>query len=273
MAANNNSSEKHQITNHIIPMPPPPPPPPPHPLSHPHPSSVASTSSNGSRTPGTRVRPNGLLYSKDSHGFLPSKNRKLADQMGCTNGTSPSRNGVGGSRTISRSSIGKRSPSMGGERNNEKKVLGSGSLVRKVKSDDSLGNGNHHHLHIESTEHEINNNGGHHHSSSAATMARSPVNEGEKGNGGGEVVEWPRIYISLSRKEKEDDFYAMKGTKLPHRPKKRAKAVDRALQYCFPGLWLSDLTRARYEVRERKSAKKPKRRGLKGLENMESESE
>ena len=45
-----------------------------------------------------------------------------------------------------------------------------------------------------------------------------------------QVLEWPRIYIALSRKEKEDDFLAMKGTKLPQRPKKRAKHIDRTLQ-------------------------------------------
>nr|XP_029121050.1 uncharacterized protein LOC105047334 isoform X6 [Elaeis guineensis] len=71
-----------------------------------------------------------------------------------------------------------------------------------------------------------------------------------------ENFEWPRIYISLSRKEKEDDFLAMKGTKLPQRPKKRAKNIDKTLQYCFPGMWLSDLTRGRYEVREKKCVKK-----------------
>ncbi|KAJ0989425.1 hypothetical protein J5N97_007781 [Dioscorea zingiberensis] len=84
--------------------------------------------------------------------------------------------------------------------------------------------------------------------------------------------EWPRIFISLSRKEKEDDFLAMKGTKLPQRPKKRAKNIEKTLQYCFPGLWLSELTRGRYEVRERKCVKK-KRRGLKGMESMDSDSE
>ncbi|RZR94666.1 hypothetical protein BHM03_00023419 [Ensete ventricosum] len=42
--------------------------------------------------------------------------------------------------------------------------------------------------------------------------------------------EWPKICISLSRKEKEDDFLAMKGTKLPQRPKKRAKNIDKNLQ-------------------------------------------
>ncbi|XP_064936584.1 COPII coat assembly protein SEC16 isoform X1 [Musa acuminata AAA Group] len=104
-------------------------------------------------------------------------------------------------------------------------------------------------------------------------------------------LEWPKIYLSLSRKEKEDDFLAMKGTKLPQRPKKRAKNIDRTLQYCFPGMWLSDLTRGRYEVREKKCAKKTsygmhdrnqfhylpsregRRRGLKGMESVDSDSE
>ncbi|KAG5040282.1 hypothetical protein JHK85_012758 [Glycine max] len=45
-----------------------------------------------------------------------------------------------------------------------------------------------------------------------------------------EVIQWPRIYIALSRKDKEDDFLVMKGTKIPQRPKKRAKNVDKILQ-------------------------------------------
>ncbi|XP_078165198.1 serine/Threonine-kinase, putative (DUF1639) isoform X2 [Carex rostrata] len=85
-------------------------------------------------------------------------------------------------------------------------------------------------------------------------MATSNGTGGDKG--GLEHFEWPRIYISLSRKEKEDDFLAMKGTKLPQRPKKRAKNVDKTLQYVFPGMWLSDLTKGRYEVREKKCVKK-----------------
>ncbi|PKA63955.1 hypothetical protein AXF42_Ash004966 [Apostasia shenzhenica] len=83
-----------------------------------------------------------------------------------------------------------------------------------------------------------------------------------------EQTELPRICLSLSRKEKEEDFFAMKGTKLPQRPKKRAKNIDRSLQYCFPGLWLSDLTRARYEVLEKKCVKK-KRSGLKRIDSMD----
>jgi hypothetical protein len=61
-------------------------------------------------------------------------------------------------------------------------------------------------------------------------------------NGGEKLVverfELPRIYISLSRKEKEDDFLAMKGSKLPQRPKKRAKNVDKSLQVCIIRLLL-----------------------------------
>jgi hypothetical protein len=46
--------------------------------------------------------------------------------------------------------------------------------------------------------------------------------------------ELPRIVTQLTRKEKEDDFLAMKGTKLPVRPKKRTKAVEKAVSVCTP---------------------------------------
>ena len=55
-------------------------------------------------------------------------------------------------------------------------------------------------------------------------MGKDSVVEGKKG-----VVVWPKVYISLTSKEKEEDFMAMKGCKLPHRPKKRAKIVQRTL--------------------------------------------
>lgn len=42
-------------------------------------------------------------------------------------------------------------------------------------------------------------------------------------------VVWPKLYITLSSKEKEEDFMAMKGCKPPHRPKKRAKIIQRTL--------------------------------------------
>lgn len=40
---------------------------------------------------------------------------------------------------------------------------------------------------------------------------------------------WPKLFISLSSKEKEEDFMAMKGCKLPQRPKKRAKFLQKSL--------------------------------------------
>ncbi|XAR59931.1 hypothetical protein NMG60_11033114 [Bertholletia excelsa] len=87
----------------------------------------------------------------------------------------------------------------------------------------------------------------------------------------GNIV-WPKLYVSLSSKEKEEDFMAMKGCKLPQRPKKRAKLIQRTLLMVSPGAWLSDLCQERYEVREKKASKK-KPRGLKAMGSMESDSE
>ncbi|KAJ7557234.1 hypothetical protein O6H91_05G117800 [Diphasiastrum complanatum] len=87
-----------------------------------------------------------------------------------------------------------------------------------------------------------------------------------------EFFEWPKVLISLSRKEKEDDFFAIKGSKLPQRPKKRSKHIEKTLHYVSPGMWLCDLTRERYEVREKKSIKK-KPRGLKAMGSVDSDSE
>ncbi|KAK3134877.1 hypothetical protein QOZ80_5BG0411900 [Eleusine coracana subsp. coracana] len=86
-------------------------------------------------------------------------------------------------------------------------------------------------------------------------------------------LEVPRIFTTLSRKEKEEDFLVMKGTKLPVRPKKRPKAVEKGVTFICPGMWLTDVTRNRYEVREKKCPKKQKHRGLKGMESMDSDSD
>ncbi|KAJ4971089.1 hypothetical protein NE237_004188 [Protea cynaroides] len=85
-------------------------------------------------------------------------------------------------------------------------------------------------------------------------------------------VVWPKLFISLSSKEKEEDFMAMKGCKLPQRPKKRAKFIQKSLLLVSPGAWLSDLCQERYEVREKKTSKK-KPKGLKAMGSMESDSE
>ncbi|KAL5980815.1 hypothetical protein ACLOJK_028726 [Asimina triloba] len=83
---------------------------------------------------------------------------------------------------------------------------------------------------------------------------------------------WPKFFVSLSNKEKEEDFWRMKGCKLPQRPKKRAKIIQRYIHLVSPGAWLSDLSQERYEVREKKSSKK-RPRGLKAMGSMESDSE
>ncbi|WZZ64717.1 hypothetical protein YC2023_076087 [Brassica napus] len=84
---------------------------------------------------------------------------------------------------------------------------------------------------------------------------------------------WPKLFMTLSNKEKEEDFLAMKGCKLPQRPKKRAKLVQMTLLLLVsPGTWLSDLCKERYEVREKKTSKK-RPRGLKAMGSMESDSE
>lgn len=40
---------------------------------------------------------------------------------------------------------------------------------------------------------------------------------------------WPKLFITLSNKEKEEDFLAMKGCKPSQRPKKRAKLIQRSI--------------------------------------------
>ncbi|KAM1319330.1 hypothetical protein ACFX13_004471 [Malus domestica] len=222
---------------------PPPPPPPPLPSS----SSTTSSFSNGSRP------------RKEASGSLPSRN--LEDRSAEVNG-SPSRNPTGGSngRAASRSTAGKRSPP---PEKNERKVPACSGRSSAAAKNDSKPNG----AQADSTLLQSDQLA----AGSGAAANCGAAAAAEKVNY--EVVEWPRIYIALSRKEKEDDFLAMKGTKLPQRPKKRAKNIDRTLQYCFPGMWLSDLTRNRYEVREKKCVKKQKRRGLKGMDSIDSDSE
>ncbi|EPS59780.1 hypothetical protein M569_15024, partial [Genlisea aurea] len=93
----------------------------------------------------------------------------------------------------------------------------------------------------------------------------NPIDENKK-------AIWPKLLITLSSKEKEEDFMAMKGCKPPQRPKKRAKLVQRTILAVSPGAWLSELCQERYEVREKKSSKK-KPRGLKAMGGMDSDSE
>ena len=93
-----------------------------------------------------------------------------------------------------------------------------------------------HHHHHHQNENNINN-----HNKSAAASSET-AHDSKKGGGSssggsgdagvagaGSVVWPPKFVIALTNKEKEEDFMAIKGSKLPQRPKKRAKFIQRTL--------------------------------------------
>jgi len=100
-------------------------------------------------------------------------------------------------------------------------------------------NSHHHPHHHHQNENNINN-----HNKSAAASSET-AHDSKKGGGGGgsssggsgdagvagagSVVWPPKFVIALTNKEKEEDFMAIKGSKLPQRPKKRAKFIQRTL--------------------------------------------
>ncbi|KAF3590141.1 hypothetical protein F2Q69_00032457 [Brassica cretica] len=97
---------------------------------------------------------------------------------------------------------------------------------------------------------------------------------GEDSNSKGEESMWPKLFVTLSSKEKEEDFLAMKGCKPSHRPKKRAKLIQKSLLLVSPGTWLADMCPDRYDVTVKKSSKKRRARGLKAMgNNIESDSD
>lgn len=125
--------------------------------------------------------------------------------------------------------------------------------------------------HTHHNEHNNNNNK----SAASSDNALDGKKGGGSSSGSGDATPsvWPpKFVIALTNKEKEEDFMAIKGSKLPQRPKKRAKLIQRTLNLVSPGTWLSDLTLERYEVREKKITKK-RPRGLKAMGNMDSDSE
>lgn len=146
--------------------------------------------------------------------------RNLEERSGSgANGGSPSRNGGSSGRVLPRSMAGKRSPPP--EKLDRKVNPCSGS----AKDEKEKPNGSFDHLDCANQAHSEQETG--------RTNTAAPLTGGGGEKLNVEVTEWPRIYIALSRKEKEDDFLAMKGTKLSQRPKKRAKNIDKALQVCY----------------------------------------
>ncbi|KAL0906444.1 hypothetical protein M5K25_024939 [Dendrobium thyrsiflorum] len=59
---------------------------------------------------------------------------------------------------------------------------------------------------------------------------------------------WPKISISLSRKEIEEDFIAMTGSRPSRRPTKRPRLIQEQLDQLFPGLSLPSISPASYHV-------------------------
>ncbi|KAK9141957.1 hypothetical protein Syun_011357 [Stephania yunnanensis] len=136
-------------------------------------------------------------------------------------------------------------------------------------------NHNHNHQDQKSQDKKNNNEGSGGAGASAASSetAQDSKRGGGSSSGSDAIAVWlPKFEIGLTTKEKEEDFMAIKGSKLPQRPKKRAKFVQRTLNFVCPGSLLCDLTLERYEVREKKVSKK-RPRGLKAMGNVESDSE
>lgn len=149
--------------------------------------------------------------------------RNIEDRPAAANG-SPSRNAAGdSSRGVSRSAVGKRSPHS------------SEKLDKKIRKDENTTNGSITRADSAATTTPVRSEqetraGAGAVAAVAAGTSNTVVSVSVAQKVNAEVIEWPKIYVALSRKEKEDDFLAMKGTKLPHRPKKRAKNIDRTLQ-------------------------------------------
>ncbi|KAL3330303.1 hypothetical protein AABB24_034247 [Solanum stoloniferum] len=139
---------------------------------------------------------------------------------------------------------------------------------------DKRGSAHDKHNHQKTTKTDYANNNSHHHHGGAGGSGSSETAQDNKEDGNEAIpMVWPsKFVIGLTNKEKEEDFMAIKGSKLPQRPKKRAKTVQRTLNLISPGDWLCDLSLERYEVREKKVSKK-RPRGLKAMGNMESDSE
>lgn len=103
--------------------------------------------------------------------------------------------------------------------------------LRSMASPEKVGGGAHDkHSHHKTVRNDYANNNNHH---GGAGSSESAQDSKEDGNEAIPMV-WPsKFVIGLTNKEKEEDFMAIKGSKLPQRPKKRAKTVQRTLNVSF----------------------------------------
>jgi hypothetical protein len=107
--------------------------------------------------------------------------------------------------------------------------------------------------------------------SNNGNLRASPDN-GKGSSSGSEGSVWPKFAVALTNKEKVEDFLMFKGSRPSHRPKKRAKVIQKTINLVCPGTWLCDLSLERYEVREQKVLKK-RPGGLRAMQNVDSGSE
>ncbi|XP_051145728.1 uncharacterized protein LOC127261414 [Andrographis paniculata] len=77
------------------------------------------------------------------------------------------------------------------------------------------------------------------------SAAKSP---NHRGNGRVEKSKRPKFSLSLSKKEIEEDYFNIFNRRLPAKPKKRPKAIQKNLDGLFPGLYLTEVTPSMYEV-------------------------
>lgn len=134
-------------------------------------------------------------------------------------------------------------------------VRGLASPDRGEKRGGTTGNNNS--IHPHSNKNNNNNNSSHHNDNhyqhgggGGGSGSSGNAHDDKKGgsSSGGDTIAavWPpKFVIALTNKEKEEDFMAIKGSKLPQRPKKRAKFIQRTLNVSliiipilFPSCWI-----------------------------------
>lgn len=122
-------------------------------------------------------------------------------------------------------------------------MRGHGNGIRGLASPDRGGtqdkkaNGNNHqnHHHANNNNHHNTSKNNHQNPENNNGSASSDSKKGGSSSGSDAIpAVWPsKFVIALTNKEKEEDFMAIKGSKLPQRPKKRAKFIQRTLNVSF----------------------------------------
>lgn len=130
--------------------------------------------------------------------------------------------------------ISRNSDSPIGMRGHSNGVRGLASPDRGEKKATSTSNNVNSHHHNTKNNSSNHNNDNHHHGGGGGSGSSETALDGKKGGVDAIAAVWPpKFVIALTNKEKEEDFLAIKGSKLPQRPKKRAKLIQRTLNVSF----------------------------------------